>query len=98
MVGRSGFFVTTGQVSDYTGLAALLNSLPKANGCGPTGYGADWFRIGIMFGRFKDWRQIATRHDRCPMAFFSALALDATVIFWLWSTSLTLGGDDTLYA
>ncbi|SES12373.1 hypothetical protein SAMN05518866_14131, partial [Sphingobium sp. YR768] len=24
-----------------------------------------------------------TRYDRCPKAFFSAIALAATVIFWL---------------
>ncbi|MBB3347267.1 hypothetical protein HNR47_003515, partial [Methylopila jiangsuensis] len=24
-----------------------------------------------------------TRYDRCPTAFFSAIALAATVIFWL---------------
>jgi transposase len=44
------FFMTAGQVSDYTGAAALL---------------------------------VATRYDRCPTAFFSAVALAATVIFWL---------------
>jgi transposase len=31
------FFMTAGQVSDYTGAAALLGSLPKATGCWPTG-------------------------------------------------------------
>jgi len=36
-----------------------------------------------MFGRLKDWRRVATRYDRCPAAFFSAIALAATVIFWL---------------
>ena len=40
-------------------------------------------RIEIMFGRLKDWRRVATRYDRCPKAFFSAVALAATVIFWL---------------
>ena len=40
-------------------------------------------RIEIMFGRLKDWRRVATRYDRCPTAFFSAVALAATVIFWL---------------
>ncbi len=40
-------------------------------------------RIEIMFGRLKDWRRVATRYDRCPMAFLSAIALAATVIFWL---------------
>ncbi len=40
-------------------------------------------RIEIMFGRLKDWRRVATRYDRCANAFFSAIALAATVIFWL---------------
>ncbi len=40
-------------------------------------------RIEIMFGRLKDWRRVATRYDRCPTAFFSAIALAATVVFWL---------------
>jgi transposase len=40
-------------------------------------------RIEIMFGRLKDWRRVATRTDRCPTAFFSAIALAATVLFWL---------------
>jgi transposase len=39
-------------------------------------------RIGIMFGRRKDWRRGATRHDRCPDVFLSAIALAATVLFW----------------
>ena len=40
-------------------------------------------RIEIMFGRLKDGRRVATRHDRCPKGFLSAIALAATVIFWL---------------
>lgn len=40
-------------------------------------------RIGIMFGRLKDWRRIAMRYDRCPKVFLSAGALAATVMFWL---------------
>jgi len=40
-------------------------------------------RIEIMFGRLKDWRRVATRYDRCPTVFFSAVALAATVIIWL---------------
>ena len=40
-------------------------------------------RSEIMFGRLKDWWRVATRYDRCPTAFFSAVALAATVIFWL---------------
>ncbi len=34
-----------------------------------------------MFGRFKDWRRVATHYDRCPMVFLFAIAL--AVIFWL---------------
>lgn len=113
------FFRTAGQVSDYTGAAALLGSLPSADWLlGDRGYDADWFRealvdkgitpcipgrksrakpvkydkrrykrrnkIEIMFGRLKgDWRRIATRYDRCPKVFLSAVALAATVMFWL---------------
>ena len=40
-------------------------------------------RIEIMFGRLKDWRRIATRYDRCAKTFLSAVALAATVMFWL---------------
>uniref|UniRef100_UPI003CF4BF2A IS5 family transposase n=1 Tax=Brevundimonas sp. TWP2-3-4b1 TaxID=2804580 RepID=UPI003CF4BF2A len=40
-------------------------------------------RIEIMFGRLKDWRRVATRYDRCPTVFLSAIALATTVLFWL---------------
>ena len=40
-------------------------------------------RIEIMFGRLKDWRRVAARYDRCPKVFLSAIALAATVIYWL---------------
>jgi transposase len=40
-------------------------------------------RIEIMFGRLKDWRRVATRYDRCPKVFLSAIALAAVVIYWL---------------
>ena len=40
-------------------------------------------RIEIMFGRLKDWRRVATRYDRCPKVFLSAIALAATLIYWL---------------
>ncbi|WP_438273507.1 transposase, partial [Thioclava arctica] len=40
-------------------------------------------RIEIMFGRLKDWRRISTRCNRCPKVFLSAIALAATVLFWL---------------
>jgi transposase len=112
------FFITAGQVSDYTGAAALMNGLPEAEWLlTDRGYGADWFREALidkgtkpcipgrksrkktvkydkrrytrrnrierMFGRLKDWRRVATRYDRSPTVFLSAIALAATVIFWL---------------
>lgn len=40
-------------------------------------------RIENMFARLKDWRRIATRYDRCADLFLSAVALAATVLFWL---------------
>ncbi len=112
------FFMTAGQVSDYTGARVLVSSLPSADWLlGDRGYDADWFRealgdrgitpcipgrtsrdkpikydkrryrkrnsIEIMFGRLKDWPRVATRYDRCPKVFLSAIALAATVLFWL---------------
>ena len=40
-------------------------------------------KIENMFGRIKDWRRIAMRYDRCAHTFFSAICLDAVVIFYL---------------
>lgn len=34
-------------------------------------------------GRCSNSRRVATCYDRCPMVFLSAVALAATVIFWL---------------
>jgi transposase len=47
--GRPGrFFMTAGQVSDYTGAAALLGSLPKAEWLlADRGYDADWFKNAL---------------------------------------------------
>ena len=47
--------------------------------------------IERMFGRLKDRRRIATRYDRCAHAFFSAIHIAATVIFWFMSLSLAYG-------
>ena len=112
------FFILAGQISDYTGAAALLDDLPKAQWMlADRGYDAEWFRdaleqkgikpcipgrksrsmpvkydkrrykrlnrIEIMFGRLKDWRRVATRYDHCQTVFFSAPALEATVLFGL---------------
>ena len=40
-------------------------------------------RIEITFGRLKDWRRVATRDDRSPKVFLSAITLAAVVIYWL---------------
>lgn len=40
-------------------------------------------RVEIMLGRLKDWRRAATRYDRCPKVFLSAVPFAATVIFCL---------------
>lgn len=112
------FFMTAGQVSDHTGAAALLDSLPRAEWLyADRGDDADWSRdvlkdngikscipgrkscgkpvkhdkrcykrrnrIEAMFGRLKGWRRVATRYDRCPRVFLSAVAPAATVMFWL---------------
>lgn len=34
-------------------------------------------RIEIVFIRLKDWREVATRYDRCAKVFLSAVALAA---------------------
>jgi transposase len=42
------FYMTAGQVSDYTGAAALLDSLPKADWLlADRGYDAGWFRDAL---------------------------------------------------
>lgn len=40
-------------------------------------------KIENMFGKLKDWRQIHTRYDRCDHAFMAAIAIAATIIFWI---------------
>ena len=40
-------------------------------------------RIEIMSQWLKDWRRVAARFERCPIVFPSAIALAATVLFWL---------------
>ena len=62
--------------------------IPGRAGCSrPIRHGKQLYRsrhkIEIMFGRLKDWRRIATRYDRCAHTFMSAIALAATVLFWL---------------
>jgi len=40
-------------------------------------------KVENLFAKLKDWRRVATRYDRCPKVFLSAIALAAIVIFWL---------------
>ena len=40
-------------------------------------------RIENTFGRLKDWRRIAMRHDRCAHTSMSAICLASAVIFWI---------------
>jgi transposase len=110
--------LSEGRMSDYKGVALMLDALPPAKTLlADRGYGADWFRNALiakgiapcipsktnrkipishdrilyrqrhrienMFGKLKDWRRIHTRYDRCAHTFFSAIAIAATVIFWL---------------
>ncbi|SEP22648.1 Transposase [Salinihabitans flavidus] len=43
------FFMTAGQVSDYTRARALVNGLPPADWLlGDRGYDADWFREALV--------------------------------------------------
>lgn len=43
------FFMTAGQVSDYTGAAALLDDLPQAQWLlGDRGYDADWSKDALQ--------------------------------------------------
>lgn len=41
------------------------------------------YKVENMFAKPKDWRGISTRYDRPAHAFFSAICIAATVIFWL---------------
>jgi len=40
-------------------------------------------KIENVFGRIKDWRRVATRHDRCAHTFMSAISIAATMCYWL---------------
>jgi len=60
---------------------------PKANRKVKIDYDKHLYRarhkIENMFGKLKDWRRIHTRYDRCAHTFMSAIAIAATVLFWL---------------
>jgi transposase len=59
-------FLTAGQVSDYTGAAALLSTFPPAD----KGYDADWLRDALVERKIeacipsKSNRKIQIPHDR----------------------------------
>ena len=40
-------------------------------------------KIENVFGRFKDWRRVATRYDRCAHTGKSAICIAATCCYWL---------------
>ena len=40
-------------------------------------------KVENMFAKFKDWRRIATRYDRCAHTFLSAITIAAIVIWWI---------------
>jgi transposase len=107
------FFITAGQISDFTGAATLLDDLPKAQWMpADRGYDAEWFRDALeqkgqaLYSRpqiplhVRQTRQapqpyrdhvrrpegLASRRHTIrslPPVYFSALALAATVLFWL---------------
>jgi len=60
---------------------------PRSNRKSPPAFDKTLYRrrhkIENMFGKLKDWRRIHTRYDRCAHTFMSAIAIAATVIFWL---------------
>jgi transposase len=56
------FFITAGQVSDYTGAAALLSCLPDAEWLlANRGYDADWLREALIdrgYHSMYPWPQV----------------------------------------
>lgn len=37
-------------------------------------------KVESMFAKFKDWRRISTRYDRCAYTFLSAICIAVTII------------------
>jgi len=72
------FFLTAGPVSDYTGAAALLDDLPKAQWLlGDRGYDADWLRDALQAKGIKPCIPgRKSRNARCATT--SAATGDAT--------------------
>jgi transposase len=67
------------------GLASCIPS--KRNRNRQIAYDTDLYKkrhmIENMFAKFKDWRRIAMRYDRCAHTFFSAICIAAVVIWYL---------------
>lgn len=66
---------------------AAPNIPPKSNRRYRPGFSKALYRnrnaVERMFGRLKDFRRVATRYDRRADTFLSAVALAATVSYWL---------------
>ncbi len=60
---------------------------PRKNRTVQHAYDAGLYRtrhcIESMFVKFKDWRRLATRYDRCGDIFIGIIVIAASVIFWL---------------
>ena len=62
-------FITAGQVSDYTGAAALMNSLPEADWLlADRGYDADWFRETLVDKALHPRSQVAQKDRQVRQA------------------------------
>ncbi|AMY71652.1 transposase, IS4 family protein [Frigidibacter mobilis] len=66
------FFMSAGQTSDYTGTAALLGNIPKAQWLlADRGYDADWFREALQDMGIRPCipgrkvRKKPIRYDKC---------------------------------
>jgi len=56
--GLLNLFVTTGQVSDYTGAKGLLSGLPDVQWLlGDRGYNAEWFREALKDKGIRAYRE-----------------------------------------
>ena len=72
-------FITAGQVSDYTGAAALMNGLPEAEWLlADRGYDADWFRETLV-DKGKKPAFLAASRVRRPSSMTNAATKGATV-------------------
>jgi len=68
------FFITAGQISDYTGAAALPDDLPKAQWMlADRGYDAEWFRDAL------EQRDIKPAHSGPEIALLSSQIRQAPI-------------------